>query len=141
MSEQAALKDFSPTWEGIKSVGGKALKWAAYGAIALGVLFALPAGVLSIFSGAFAMETLGAALLKGAAVGAIFGAIKGIADMSTAIDDAKQEQLDRYDKNQSRKALAQRMRQQEQGAAPAAGMEAQSPSLFGGKQQEAAMAY
>jgi hypothetical protein len=107
--EHPALKNFSPTWEGIKHVAGKALKWAAWGAVGLGALVIAPAGIVGIGAKIASLVgigqgTAGTALLiggltKGATIGAALGAISGIAGVGKAIREGREDAIDDYDRN------------------------------------------
>lgn len=107
-SEHPALKDFSPTWEGFKHIAGKALKWAAWGAVALGLLALIPAasvGALGAvveaaasFFGINAASSVGTSilmtgLLKGATIGAVLGGITGVGGVGKAIEESRQDHI------------------------------------------------
>jgi|CXWL01.1.fsa_nt_gi hypothetical protein len=102
-SEHPALKNFSPTWEGIKHIGGKALKWAAVGAIGLAVLPALlgaVAGSIPLLGGLVGGSAASGAgffglgaLQSGAIIGGVLGGILGVADVGKAVDERKQDAI------------------------------------------------
>lgn len=101
-SEHPALKNFSPTWEGIKHVAGKALKWAAVGAAVVGLLAAAPAlgvGALTTVASWFGYtSTAGTAILvggliKGATIGAVLGGISGVGGVGKAIEESRQDHI------------------------------------------------
>jgi hypothetical protein len=102
-----ALKNFSSTWEAVKIVGSKALKWAAVGAVALGGLALIPAAPLGILSSvvtfltgaesSMGMATIVAGLIKGATIGGILGAVKGVGGVSKALEDRKQDVIADYE--------------------------------------------
>lgn len=98
--EDPALKDYSPMWESVKHVAGKALKWAAVTALVFGGLALLPSlgigglGWLTSWatgaSGtAVTLKVLTPILQLGATVGAVFGAVSGVGSLSEALGDAK----------------------------------------------------
>lgn len=107
--EHPALKNFSPTWEGIKHVAGKALKWAAWGAVGLGALVIAPAGIIGIGAkivslvgigeGTAGMALLIGGLTKGATIGAVLGAVSGVAGVGKAIREGQEDAIDDYDRN------------------------------------------
>ncbi len=104
-SEHPALKNLSPTWEGIKHIGGKALKWAAIGAIALAIV----PGIIGTGIGALIPSFLGGsaaagagffglgALQSGAILGGVAGGLLGVADVGKAIDERKQDAVADYE--------------------------------------------
>jgi len=110
-AEHPALKDFSPTWEGFKHIAGKALKWAAIGAVALGLLALIPAAGAGIIATAVNFVTglfgvtastpgttiLLAALTKGAMVGAVLGGISGVGGVAKAIEDRKMDKIEMHE--------------------------------------------
>lgn len=117
---------FSSSWEGIKHVAGKALKWAGYGALIMGVI-ALPVasvagaagGVLGLFGvgsgSAAALSALAGPLSFGAYIGGAFGAVKGIATMGEAVEDARDDyrsQAQQQELAQQRRALMAQSRSQ-----------------------------
>lgn len=112
-----AAKGFSKTWETIKYVGGKALKWAAYGAIALGaasLVFAPVAAFLGGIGSFFTGSSLGVGaasgilssilpgLTVGAIVGAVFGGVKGVAGAGEAVEEKWQDRMADYENNEAR---------------------------------------
>ncbi len=103
-SEHPALKNFSSTWEGIKHVGGKILKWGALAAVA----FAAGPALLGMIGGAilpFAKALSGAqflglpALQAGAVVGGLFGAITGISSVGKAVAESRDDAIADYEQN------------------------------------------
>ena len=103
--EHPALKDFSPTWEGFKHVAGKALKWAALGAVVLGALVMAPAaitGLATTVAGWFGLTSaagtslLVGGLIRGAVVGAALGAISGLGGVFKGVEEAKQDTIADY---------------------------------------------
>jgi hypothetical protein len=110
-SEHPALKDFSPTWEGFKHIAGKALKWAAIGAVVLGGVALIPAAGAGIIASAVnfvtglfgvAASTPGTTLLltaltKGAAVGAVLGWISGVGGVAKAIEERKMDRIEMHE--------------------------------------------
>lgn len=144
--EHPALKNFSPTWEGIKHVAGKALKWGAFAALAVGAVALLPAAfigavgsiplgigsVLSSVLGAVGVGTgagiISGALLKGAVVGAVAGGISGLGGVGKAIDERKQDAVADYEQAMVSRERGQMMAMQrgggqgyEGGVSPSAG--------------------
>ncbi len=133
INQHPALKGFNPTWEGVKHVGGTAIKWAAYGAMAAGAI-ALPFAALggglgalgtilssaSFASGAAsgAMTVLSGALTVGAGAGAIGGAIKSLTNVDDAIANKKMDRIADADQalisQQRRQMMAQAMMQRPQ---------------------------
>ena len=104
----------SKFWDGAGLIAKKALTWACYGAIALGVLavpFAGVGGAISTALSVIGIDTaagtavLGGALFKGALLGGLFGAIKGTADLSTDLEDL---QADRSLKQQEQAVVQER---------------------------------
>lgn len=102
--EHPALKNFSPTWEGIKHVGGKILKWGALVAVA----FAAGPALLGTIGGAilpWAKALSGAQLLgmpalqAGAVIGGLFGAITGLSSVGKAVAESREDAIDDYDRN------------------------------------------
>lgn len=107
--EHPAVKNFSPTWEGIKHVAYKALKWAVWGAVIAGVFVAAPA--MGIKAGAtfikwISMGYLGGGtaatdlavwgLSHGALAGAVLGGLSGISGMEKAIEESRQDKIANY---------------------------------------------
>ncbi len=101
-SEHPALKNFSPTWEGIKHVAGKALKWAAVGAAVVGLLAAAPAlGVWALttvaswfgYTSTAGTAILVGGLIKGATIGAVLGGISGVGGVGKAIEESRQDHI------------------------------------------------
>jgi len=123
-SEHPALKNFSSIEAGFKHVLGKALKWAAWGAVALGALAMAPAaltGVATTIAGWFGIEAsagtalLVAGLVKGATIGAVLGSISGLGGVFKAVEERKQDAMADYEQNmlvQERQALLSRGRGQ-----------------------------
>ncbi len=129
-SEHPALKNFSPTWEGIKHIGGKALKYAAIGALtigalamlpgaAIGALSTLPLGIGSVLSGVFSVTgigsgsaMIGSGLLLGATVGGVAGGLLGAADVGKAVDERKQDAVADYEQAMVSRERAHLMAQQ-----------------------------
>jgi hypothetical protein len=132
--ENPALKDFSFTWETVKHVGAKAIKWAAYGALACGLVMAPfavfgggPLGWVSSFfsanasGAATALGWIGGALSWGAVGGAIFGGIKGVADAGEAVKEKAEDHVADYQQNRMMEERQQLMaRQRQQGVAQGA---------------------
>lgn len=132
--EHPGLKNFNPTWETIKHVGGKALKWAAVTAlvvgaapIALGGLVGILPG-LSVFQGA---AWLGAgALQSGAMIGAALGAISGVGGLGDALENRKQDAIADYEQAQVSRERAQMMARSAGQSVPSGGV---SPSAGYGR--------
>lgn len=102
--EHPALKNFSPTWEGIKHVGGKILKWGALAAVAFAagpaLLGTIGGAILPWAKAASGAQFLGLpALQAGAWVGGLFGAITGISSIGKAIDERRQDVIADYEQN------------------------------------------
>lgn len=123
--DHPALKNFNTPWEAIKHVGGKALKWAAYGAIAVAALsFIVPitpivtalGGVASWFNAGSAtgamMSVLVPALKIGATAGAVMGAVSGVGGLSKALDEKRLDTVADYDQAVVAKERAQLMAMQ-----------------------------
>lgn len=114
--DHPALKNFNTPWEAIKHVGGKALKWAAYGAIAFAVIPAIGAVLASILPFVTAPAAMsffaGGALQTGAIVGAIFGAVSGVGGLSKALDEKRLDTVADYDQAVVAKERAQLMAMQ-----------------------------
>ncbi len=127
-SEHPALKSFSPTWEGIKHVAGKALKWAAWGAAIAAVFIAAPAlgiGALSKAAtwvvsklgggavGATVTEVMTWGLAKGAVAGAVLGGLAGVGGVAKAIEERKEDHIADYERavvHEERSELIKRQR-------------------------------
>ena len=82
----------SKFWDGAGIIAKKALTWACYGAVTLGILtvpFAAGGGLLSSITGigSLGTTTLTSGLMYGAGLGALFGAIKGAADIPEGLQD------------------------------------------------------
>ncbi len=140
--EHPALKSFNTTWEAVKHIGGKALKWAAYGAIALAALsFIIPiaptAGILgsivSVFTGGAQGATWTAAVLTkamtmGAVAGGMMGAASGVGSLGGALDERKQDCIADYEQAAVSRQRAAFMQQRSQSVggggsvAPGAGL-------------------
>jgi hypothetical protein len=83
----------SQFWDGAGLVATKALKWAAYGAVGLAAISIPFIGIGGVASAALKLVTFGAvtpaagtwvlgeALINGAMLGGLFGAVKGTADL------------------------------------------------------------
>ena len=82
----------SKFWDGAGIIAKKALTWACYGAVTLGILtvpFAAGGGLRSSITGigSLGTTTLTSGLMYGAGLGALFGAIKGAADIPEGLQD------------------------------------------------------
>lgn len=138
--EHPALKNFSSIWEGVKHVAGKALKWGAVAALAVGAVAMLPAGigagvmgiVSTIFGGSLGTATGLAVILPalkfGAVVGAVAGGISGLGGVGKAIDERKQDAVADYEQAMVSRERGQMMAMQrgggqgyEGGVSPSAG--------------------
>lgn len=110
--EHPALKNFSPTWEGIKHFGKTMLKGAAYGAAGLAALsFIVPVTPLVTLIGALTPSFLGGSaagafvatilpiMKAGAIAGGAIGAVSGVAGVGKAIREGQEDAIDDYDRN------------------------------------------
>ena len=111
MEQHPALKNFNSTWESVKIIGAKALKWAAVSALVVGiplmVLGSTSAVVLpfTMFEG---VKWGGLTALKiGGAAGAVMGAISGVGGLAEELDNSKRDAIADYEQ-----ALASRQRTQ-----------------------------
>lgn len=141
-SQHPALQGFSRTWESIKFVAGKTLRWMALGAIILGIGFCIIGGAVPAVGavlGSLVPGWLGGALLVGKSTaafasvakaglawgaigGAVFGALKGIAGAGEAVEDALQDRISDYNLNRATNERRQVMAaQRQQGLVAAAG--------------------
>jgi hypothetical protein len=138
------MKDFSKPWEAIKHVGGKALKWAAYGAVALAALSIIVpitplAGLVGTVGGWLGMgSTAGATtavltkvMTFGAVTGGIMGAAAGVGGLSGALDDAAADHVAMYEQNK----VAQQRESLMRGRAQAMGAGSVSPGASMGRAQ------
>jgi len=124
MQHPGSLSTLGKIWEGVKHVGGKALKWAALGgAAALGIALLATvitpvgwvAGGIAALTG-LALPMASSLAIAGASVGALFGALKGVAGVQDGIKEAEAESITNYDRGEARvlKMNAIQQRQAEQ---------------------------
>lgn len=92
----------SKFWDGAGIIAKKALTWACYGAVALGILsvpFAGVAGSLSWVGGLIGIDSaagtsvLVGSLVNGALLGALFGTIKGAADIPEGLQGLEDDRM------------------------------------------------
>jgi len=129
------MSDF---WEGAGIVAKKALKWAGYGALALGatsLILAIPASILGAAlpwatAEGWALSTMIPALTTGALVGGVLGTIKGVSDLPSDLQEINENRT--FEQNQKlaikQKQAALEKYQQAQQQAPAAQAEAGVPA-------------
>jgi hypothetical protein len=82
-------RGFSATWEAVKHVAKKAVKWAALAAVVAGVGGAV-FGVMPLLGAATALDGMIAGVQWGAALGAIAGAVSGMGGAADAVEDARE---------------------------------------------------
>lgn len=139
-NEHPATKGFNTMWESVKHIGSKALKWAAYGAVALAVvsvitLVAPAAGLLGTVASWFGagnaagwtFSAMMPFLQFGATAGAVMGAAAGVGSLSGALEERKQDAIADYEQANVARQRAALMRGAGQGmgvasVAPSAGM-------------------
>lgn len=141
------MSDF---WDGAGLVAKKALKWAAYGALAFGVgslVLAIPASLLGVVlpwataEGA-ALATMIPALTTGAAIGGVLGTIKGVADLPSdlqELDSDRKFKRQEQDSIKNKQAALEKFQSAQQ-QAPAVQAETNVPTQNVGTAQGQAVA-